>query len=39
MSKSSTRVKVMQLQEWMKTLKSQRKKQVKSSNTKPSYVK
>lgn len=33
MSKSSARVRVIQLQEWMKTLKSQRKKQVRSSNT------
>lgn len=39
MSKSSARVRVIQLQEWMKTLKSQRKKPIKSSNTKPSYVK
>ena len=37
MSKSSARVRVIQLQEWMKTLKSQRKKPVKPSNTKPSY--
>ena len=33
MSKSSTRVRVIQLQEWMKTLKSQRKKPVKSRDT------
>jgi hypothetical protein len=39
MSKSSARVRVIQLQEWMKTLKSQRKKPVKPSNIKPSYVK
>ena len=33
MSKSSARVRVIQLQEWMKTLKSQRKKPVRSSDT------
>jgi len=46
MSKATTRQRVTQLTEWMKTLKPQRKKPVKSSihaasksNDKPSYIK
>lgn len=37
MSKTSTKQRVIQLQEWMKTLKSQRVKPVKSKNTKLPY--
>ncbi len=37
MSKSSTKQRVTQLMEWMKTLKSQRKKPSKSGNTNKRY--
>ena len=39
MSKSSTKQRVTQLTEWMKTMNIQRKKPVKSNDSKPNYIK
>ena len=38
MSKTSAKQRITQLQEWMKTLKSQRVKPVKSSDTRQPYI-